>query len=51
VISVGEDNPYGHPAPPTLATLDEAGVPVMRTDVDGEVTIAVGGRGWSAMAG
>jgi competence protein ComEC len=50
VISVGEDNPYGHPAEATLATLDAAGVPVLRTDADGEVTISVGGGGWSATA-
>jgi competence protein ComEC len=37
VISVGEGNSYGHPAPSTLATLAAAGVPVQRTDRDGEV--------------
>ena len=47
VISVGADNPYGHPAPPTLAALGAARVPVMRTDLDGEITIAAGRRGWS----
>ena len=48
VISVGDDNPYGHPAPPTVATLDEHGVPVLRTDRDGDVEIAVVDRGWTA---
>lgn len=39
VISVGEGNSYGHPAPSTLATLAAAGVPVQRTDRDGEVVV------------
>jgi competence protein ComEC len=47
VISVGAGNPYGHPAPDTLATLGEAGVPVMRTDVAGEIAIEVRGDAWS----
>jgi len=48
VISVGEDNPYGHPAPDTLAELAEAEVPILRTDRDGEIEIAVRTDGWSA---
>ncbi len=43
VISVGADNPYGHPAPPTLATLAEHHVPTLRTDESGDVTIEVPG--------
>ncbi len=35
LISVGEDNSYGHPAPQTVATLAAQGVRVMRTDRDG----------------
>jgi competence protein ComEC len=46
VISVGEDNPYGHPAPETTTALTEAGVDLLRTDVDGEVVIEVGGGRW-----
>lgn len=41
VISVGSDNPYGHPAPPTLATLEHHRVPTLRTDEDGTVAIDV----------
>jgi competence protein ComEC len=41
VISVGADNPYGHPTPGTLATLAAHGVPVLRTDRDGTVVIDV----------
>jgi competence protein ComEC len=46
VISVGADNPYGHPAPGTLATLAEHDVPTLRTDERGDVTIDVNGSTW-----
>ena len=42
VISVGADNPFGHPTPGTLATLASHGVPTLRTDLDGTVVIDVG---------
>jgi competence protein ComEC len=41
VISVGEDNSYGHPTRGTLATLAEHRVPTLRTDQDGDVVIDV----------
>ncbi|HET7589010.1 MAG TPA: ComEC/Rec2 family competence protein [Solirubrobacterales bacterium] len=41
VISVGADNPYGHPTQATLATLAAHDVPVLRTDEDGNVVIDV----------
>jgi competence protein ComEC len=41
VISAGAENPYGHPAPPTLAVLGDHDVPVLRTDESGDVTIEV----------
>jgi competence protein ComEC len=47
VISVGADNPYGHPAPATLSTLAEHRVPVMRTDLDGDIAIDVHQKGWT----
>jgi competence protein ComEC len=50
VVSVGEDNGYGHPAAGTLATLSEHGIPVLRTDLDGEITIAVAEKAWTATA-
>ena len=40
VISVGAHNGYGHPAPATLATLAQAGVPVRRTDREGDIALA-----------
>lgn len=47
LISVGSDNSYGHPAPQTLATLERYGVPTLRTDEDGTVTIDVKRRAFS----
>lgn len=41
VISVGDDNPYGHPSPATLATLAAHGVRTLRTDRDGGVTLEI----------
>jgi competence protein ComEC len=45
VISVGADNPYGHPTAGTLATLARHDVPTLRTDEAGTVTLLVGRRG------
>jgi competence protein ComEC len=42
VISVGDDNPFGHPAPATLATLEAHGVPTSRTDRDGPIVLEIG---------
>jgi competence protein ComEC len=42
VISVGDDNPYGHPTAATLATLKAHGVRVLRTDRLGTVFLDVG---------
>jgi competence protein ComEC len=50
VIPVGAGNPYGHPAPGTLAELDDHDVPVLRTDLHGPVRIAVRGGRWSVLA-
>ena len=47
LISVGEDNPYGHPAPSTLTELRDHGVPILRTDHAGELAIEVSGGRWS----
>ncbi|MEU0197045.1 MULTISPECIES: ComEC/Rec2 family competence protein [unclassified Streptomyces] len=43
LISCGEDNPYGHPAPGTVAALRAGGAAVLRTDRDG--ALAVVGEG------
>lgn len=41
LISVGEDNPYGHPSPLTMAALSAEGIPTLRTDVDGDIVLDV----------
>ncbi|MBC7339446.1 MAG: MBL fold metallo-hydrolase [Firmicutes bacterium] len=47
VISVGADNPFGHPAPSVLKRLSRAGVTVYRTDQNGTVTFLTDGiRVW-----
>jgi competence protein ComEC len=51
VISVGEDNAYGHPTPGTLATLAHHGIPTLRTDQDGDVEIDVSAAGWTVNSG
>jgi competence protein ComEC len=45
VISVGERNPFGHPDPATLSTLAAHHVPVLRTDLEGTVTVDVSAGG------
>ena len=45
LISCGVDNPYGHPAPSTVAALRASGAEVLRTDEDGAVAVAGGGGG------
>lgn len=47
VISVGEENPYGHPAEATVTTLARHGVPTLRTDRDGGIVIDVEHRSFS----
>ena len=44
IISVGEDNPYGHPNSELLERLANAGVRVLRTDRDGAVHILMDGK-------
>jgi competence protein ComEC len=41
LVSVGEDNDYGHPAPDLLAALSATGASVWRTDVSGDVVVVV----------
>ena len=47
VISVGAGNGYGHPAHETLSALASRGIAIRRTDLDGEVVIAVTNGGWA----
>ncbi|WP_328732535.1 ComEC/Rec2 family competence protein [Streptomyces caniferus] len=39
LISCGTDNPYGHPAPRTIAALRAQGARVLRTDTDGAIAV------------
>lgn len=39
LISVGEDNDYGHPAPSALIALERKGFRILRTDLEGDVAI------------
>ena len=43
LISCGEDNAYGHPAPSTVAALRAQGAVVLRTDEDGALAVAGAG--------
>jgi len=42
-ISVGEGNSFGHPAADTLQALEQAGVPIVRTDRSGWISFARNG--------
>jgi competence protein ComEC len=44
IISTGEDNPYGHPAPELLERLEASGARTLRTDRDGAVHIITDGK-------
>lgn len=45
LISCGRGNPYGHPAPGTVAALREEGAMVLRTDEDGAIAVVGAGAG------
>ncbi len=49
VVTVGEDNDYGHPAPSVLTALESAGARVLRTDTDGSVAVVAGEAGPSVL--
>ena len=51
VISVGADNPYGHPTRATLETLAEHHIPTLRTDQEGDIAIDVDPTGWRVETG
>jgi len=41
VISLGKNNPYGHPHAETIERLKAAGAEIYRTDIDGAVTVTL----------
>lgn len=44
IISVGDGNRYGHPAPEAMARLSAAKVEIFRTDQDGTIEVRTDGR-------
>ncbi len=46
LISVGDTNPFGHPTARTTGELASAGVPVLRTDIEGEIVLEADETGW-----
>ncbi|UCC68816.1 MAG: MBL fold metallo-hydrolase [Armatimonadota bacterium] len=48
VVSVGADNPYGHPSEDMLRELQRVGAKIMRTDEDGAVTVKLRPPKWWA---
>jgi beta-lactamase superfamily II metal-dependent hydrolase len=46
VASLGAGNEYGHPHAQTLALLERRGIPLLRTDRDGTVTVVSDGKDW-----
>ncbi|MFA5268490.1 MAG: lamin tail domain-containing protein [Methanoregula sp.] len=49
IISLGEDNEYGHPHRETLERLNAAGPLVLRTDLDGTVLVTSNGATYSVV--
>ncbi|MFF9648601.1 ComEC/Rec2 family competence protein [Streptomyces sp. NPDC014622] len=49
LVSVGRDNPYGHPSPRTLDALRAGGAVVLRTDTDGAVAVSGAGAALRAV--
>ncbi len=45
LIGVGKNNTFGHPNNEVLERLEQTGGKVFRTDLDGEITIRVNGKG------
>ena len=43
IISVGADNPYGHPHDEALARLKQVGTTIWRTDLEGTVVVRIDG--------
>lgn len=51
VISVGQDNRYGHPHQITLEHLQQLGIPVLRTDQSGTIRFDITPEGYSYKTG
>jgi competence protein ComEC len=44
IVSVGQYNPFGHPAPSVVERYQKDGVRLLRTDKDGAITVSTDGR-------
>lgn len=51
VISAGADNRHGHPTEQVLGALEAAGVPILRTDRQGTVSVVLDARGTNTETG
>jgi beta-lactamase superfamily II metal-dependent hydrolase len=49
VLSLGEDNPYGHPHPEAMGRLFTAGPAIYRTDRDGTILVRSNGQTFSVI--
>ncbi|MER5744029.1 ComEC/Rec2 family competence protein [Streptomyces sp. NPDC002225] len=49
LVSVGRDNPYGHPAARTVDALRAGGATVLRTDTEGAIAVSGAGAGLRAV--
>jgi competence ComEA-like helix-hairpin-helix protein len=47
---VGQGNGYGHPHSQTLALLDQLRIPLLRTDVNGTITVMSDGKLWEVVS-
>jgi competence ComEA-like helix-hairpin-helix protein len=46
VASMGRGNAFGHPSPRTIGLLERRGIPLLRTDQDGTITIESDSERW-----
>ncbi|WP_300696718.1 ComEC/Rec2 family competence protein [uncultured Clostridium sp.] len=44
IISVGKNNPYGHPSQKVLSLLDESNIKTLRTDISGNIIVISDGK-------
>lgn len=49
VASLGRNNDYGHPHSETISLLRRTGLPLLRTDQVGTITITTDGRSWQVV--
>jgi competence ComEA-like helix-hairpin-helix protein len=50
VASMGRGNAFGHPSPRTIGLLERREIPLLRTDLDGSVSIESDGERWRVVS-